>query len=244
MRIDLLTIFPEYFEGPKSNGVVRIAEEKDLLRLKITDIRDFTDDERRTVDDAPFGGGAGMVMKPEPVARALDSVDWSGRRQRIVMLTPRGRVFDQDYANDLAGEDQIALVCGHYEGIDERVYEMATEELSLGDFVLSGGEAAAVAVVDAITRLIPGVLGGEESLAEESFKNGLLEYPHYTRPQVFRDKAVPDVLLSGNHGKIAGWRRRESVLATARRRPDMIAKAALTDEEKAEAERIIGLDDA
>jgi len=245
-RIDILTIFPGYFSEFVREGIGRIAAEKGLLRFAVTDIRDFTDDAHRTVDDYPFGGGPGMVMKPEPVCRAIqkvleaDSVEVRRSPEtRLVILTPRGKVFDQALARELAGAQHLVLVCGHYEGLDERVHELATDEVSIGDYVLSGGEPAAAVVSDAVTRLLPGVLGDAASLTEESFEDGLLEYPQYTRPQIFDSHAVPDVLLSGNHGKISRWRRDERIAATARRRPDLLARASLTKDETQLAERLL-----
>jgi len=225
LKIDVLTIFPDYFSGVLTQGVLRIAAEKRLVEIGLTDIRDFTNDNHRTVDDAPFGGGAGMVMKPEPLYKALASVVQDPAEAgdtRIVILTPRGDVFKQHTARELSDCGHIVLICGHYEGIDERIHELATDEISVGDYVLSGGEAAAAIVMDAVARLVPGVLGSEDSLDEESFEAGLLEYPQYTRPQEFMKKAVPDVLLSGNHGKIARWRREKAMEITKQRRPDLL----------------------
>lgn len=242
MIIDILTIFPGYFESPAREGVLRIAAEKGLADIRVIDIRDFTDDPHRSVDDYPFGGGAGMVMNPGPIYKALVSVLGAAPEKpagaRIVITTPRGRRFDKSLAGDLAKEPRIVFICGHYEGVDERIHELATDELSAGDYVLSGGEPATLAFVDSIVRLLPGVLGGVESLTEESFDGGLLEYPQYTRPREFMNKAVPDVLLSGNHAKIAKWRREQAIIATARRRPDLLAAADLTGEEQEEAARL------
>jgi len=242
MRIDILTILPRFFEAPLEEGVLNIAREKGKLSVKIIDIRDFTEDAHRSVDDYPFGGGAGMVMKPEPIKKALDTLRKPERNRqkskRTILLSPKGKVFDQAYAADLAKETEIVIICGHYEGVDERVRELVTEELSVGDYVLSGGEPAALVVADAVARLLPDVLGGDESLAEESFQTGLLEYPQYTRPREFMNSKVPEVLLSGNHGKISRWRRDMSIEITARRRPDLLTKADLTDEERALAERL------
>ena len=242
MRIDILTIFPRFFEAPLKEGVLNIAREKGKLTVRITDIRDFTEDAHRSVDDYPFGGGAGMVMKPEPIKKALDSLETSEpnrqKPNRIILLSPRGKVFNQAYAEDLAKETDIAIICGHYEGVDERIRELVTEELSVGDYVLSGGEPAALVVADAVARLLPDVLGSDESLAEESFQTGLLEYPQYTRPREFMNSKVPDVLLSGNHGKISRWRRDMSIEITVSRRPDLLAKADLTDKERTLAERL------
>jgi tRNA (guanine37-N1)-methyltransferase len=242
MIIDILTIFPGYFESPSHEGVFRIAAEKGLAEIRVTDIRDFADDPHRSVDDCPYGGGAGMVMKPEPLYKALISVLGTtpdkAAGTRIVITTPRGSRFNQAKAGELALTKHIVFICGHYEGIDERIHELATDELSAGDYVLSGGEPAVLAIADSVIRLLPGVLGGDASLTEESFTGGLLEYPQYTRPQEFMNKAVPDVLLSGNHAKISRWRREQAIAQTARRRPDLLPEADLTEEEQQEAERL------
>lgn len=229
MRIKVLTIFPEYLEAAARDGLLRIASEKGLIDITITDIRDFTDDAHRTVDDYPFGGGPGMVMKPEPIYKALESVLGGTPEEererpgtRIVITTPRGTRFTQKTAAELAQAERLVIICGHYEGVDERIHELATDEFSIGDYVLSGGEAAAAVMIDAAARLIPGVLGSPESLNEESFENGLLEYPQYTRPREFLGKVVPDVLLSGNHGRISRWRREQAIAATKARRPDLL----------------------
>lgn len=242
MKIEILTIFPGYFESLISEGIFRIALDKGLVSVRITDIRDFTEDVHRSVDDYPFGGGAGMVMKPEPLYKALDSVlgnNKATKGTRVIIPTPRGRRFDQAMAQELSGEATLVFLCGHYEGIDERVYAKATDELSIGDYVLSGGEPATVVMLDGVVRLIAGVLGSGESLVEESFANGLLEYPHYTRPREFMNIEVPDVLLSGNHGKISRWRRDQAITMTVRWRPDLIARADLTEKEKQLAERLL-----
>lgn len=239
-RIDILTIFPGYFADFCAEGVGRIAIEKGLLDFNVSDIRDFTRDAHRTVDDYPFGGGPGMVMKPEPVSLAIaKAMTEAPKDTRLVILTPRGKVFDQALASDLSRAKRLVLVCGHYEGLDERIHEIATDDISIGDYVLSGGEPAAAVVADAVTRLLPGVLGHAASLLEESFEDGLLEYPQYTRPQIFNERAVPDVLLSGNHGKISRWRRDQAIIATARRRPDLLRRANLTKEETQLAERLL-----
>lgn len=237
MRIDVLSIFPGYFEGPLSEGILRIAKDKGLLEINTVDIRDFTADKHRQVDDYSYGGGPGMVMKPEPVFRAVESVlggpaaSWDDRG-RTVLLTPRGKTFDQAAAAEFAREDRIILICGHYEGVDERVHDRVSDSISVGDYVLSGGESAATVFIDAVVRLIGGVLGSAESLAEESFKQGLLEYPQYTRPPVYEGMKVPDILLSGDHAKIASWRRAESIRQTYAVRPDLLEKAVLSKEDK------------
>ncbi len=234
MRIDILTIFPGMFRGPFEESIVKRAVEKELVQIFLHDIRDYASDKHRTVDDYPFGGGQGMLMKPEPLFAAVEDVQGqAAERGPIVLLTPQGRLFDQKVAVELARHDRLVLICGHYEGVDARVHEhLATDEISIGDYVLSGGELAAMVVVDAVVRQIPGVLGSPLSSADDSFAEGLLEYPQYTRPADFRGMSVPEVLLSGNHGEIALWRRQQSLLRTARRRPDLLIHADLTKEEK------------
>jgi tRNA (guanine37-N1)-methyltransferase len=222
-------------EGPLGDGIVNRAREAGLVDIRVHDLRSFTDDRHRTVDDTPFGGGPGMVMKAEPFFRAFEAVWPEGRGpgDAVVLLSPRGRRFDQKAARRLAGLDRIMLLCGRYEGIDERVAEsLATEELSLGDFVLTGGEIAALAVVEATVRLLPGALGDETSAETDSFETGLLDWPHYTRPATARGHDVPPVLLSGDHGRIRRWRRREALRATRERRPDLLAAARLSAEDE------------
>ena len=234
MRIDILSIFPAMFRGPFDESIVKRAAEKGLVEIHIHDIRQWAGDRHRTVDDYPFGGGPGMVMKPEPLFAAVESVlEQASERGPIVLLTPQGRLFRQQVARDFAREERLVLLCGHYEGVDARVHEhLATDEISIGDYVLSGGELPAMVIVDAVVREIPGALGAEDASVEESFAQGLLEYPQYTRPADFRGLAVPDVLLSGNHGEVARWRRRERLLRTVRRRPDLLAQAELTEAER------------
>jgi tRNA (guanine37-N1)-methyltransferase len=222
-------------EAPLADGIVNRAREAGLADLRVHDLRAFTDDRHRTVDDAPFGGGPGMVMKAEPFFRAFEALwpEGKGPGDAVVLLTPRGRRFDQKAARRLAGLDRLMLLCGRYEGIDERVAEgLATEELSLGDFVLTGGEVAALAVVEATVRLLPGALGDEESAPADSFEAGLLDWPHYTRPATVRGRGVPKVLLSGDHGRIRRWRRREALRATGERRPDLLREARLSAEDR------------
>ena len=228
----MVTIFPRLVEVPLREGIVGRALEAGLASLHVHDLREFTDDRHRSVDDTPFGGGPGMVMKAEPLLRAVESLPRQGRRE-VVLLSPRGRRFDQRRAEALATLDQVVLLCGRYEGIDERVREeLGAEELSLGDFVLTGGEAAAVAVVEAAVRLMPGALGDEGSAAEDSFTTGILDHPHYTRPADVRGRRVPEVLLSGDHGRIRRWRRKEALRATRERRPDLLQGAVLTPEDR------------
>jgi tRNA (guanine37-N1)-methyltransferase len=234
MRIDILTIFPGMFRGPFEESIVKRAVEKGLVQIFLHDIRDYASDRHRTVDDYTFGGGQGMLMKPEPLFAAVEDVQGQApERGPIVLLTPQGRLFHQEVAVELARQDRLIVICGHYEGVDARVHEhLATDEISIGDYVLSGGELAAMVVVDAVVRQIPGALGSPLSSADDSFAQGLLEHPQYTRPAEFRGMNVPEVLLSGNHGEIARWRHQQSLLRTAQRRPDLLARAELTEEEK------------
>jgi len=235
VRIDLVTIFPNMLEAPLGDGIVNRAREAGLVDLRVHDLRAFTEDRHRSVDDAPFGGGPGMVMKAEPFFRAFESAwpDGRGATDAVILLSPRGRRFDQATARRFARVDRLMLLCGRYEGIDERVAEsLATEELSLGDFVLTGGEVAALAVVEATVRLIPGVLGDEASAESDSFETGLLDWPHYTRPACARGRDVPEVLVSGDHARIRRWRLREALRATRERRPDLLASARLSAEDE------------
>jgi tRNA (guanine37-N1)-methyltransferase len=234
LSIDVVTIFPRMVEAPLAEGIVHRAIEAGLARVRAHDLRAFTDDRHRTVDDTPFGGGPGMVMKAEPFHRAVDALtsEEDGRRA-VVLLSPRGRRFDQEMAERLAALDHLVLLCGRYEGIDERVaVAVATDEVSLGDFVLTGGEVAALAVIEATVRLLPGALGDEGSAAEDSFATGILDHPHYTRPAEVRGGRVPEALLSGDHERIRRWRRKEALRATALRRPDLLARAPLTREDE------------
>jgi tRNA (guanine37-N1)-methyltransferase len=234
MRIDILCLFPEMFVSPFDCSIIKRARERGLVEVVVHNIRGYTHDKHRTVDDYAYGGGPGMVLKPEPIFEAVESikkqVDYSGLP--IILLTPQGRLFTQQVARELALHQNIMLVCGHYEGVDERVREhLITDEISIGDYVLSGGELAAMVVVDAVVRLIPGVLGSPLSFHSDSHSNGLLEYPQYTRPEVYRSWSVPAVLLSGNHGEIARWRRQQAILRTLKRRPDLAKQANLSTEE-------------
>ena len=259
MRFDIISIFPEFFGGPLDYGIVRRAREARLIEACIHDLRDFTHDRHRTVDDRPFGGGEGMVMKPEPLFEAVEKLVYRGHEHggatgvpkgtAIVLLSAAGKLFRQETARQLAQFEQILLICGRYEGVDERVAEhLATDEFSIGDFVLSGGELPAAMIVEAVTRLIPGALGNEDSTVNESFSaaetaagraqqaallreagRGILDYPHYTRPQTFRGWDVPEVLMSGNHEEIRRWRREKALEKTQRNRPDLLADAGLND---------------
>ncbi len=234
MRIDILSLFPGMFAGPFDASIIARARESGAVEIAIHNPRDYTEDKHHVVDDYAYGGGPGMVMKPEPIFDCVDAVQaMTEPRAKVVLLTPQGRLLTHEVVAELAAEPRLILICGHYEGVDERVREhLCEDEISIGDYVLSGGEPAAIVLVDAVTRQQPGVLGSELSLEEESHAQGLLEYPQYTRPAEYRGHAIPDILLSGHHAEIAKWRRRQSIIRTARRRPDLLAKADLTDEER------------
>jgi tRNA (guanine37-N1)-methyltransferase len=230
MRFHILTLFPEAFTSVLSATMLQKGQDRGALQFDLVNIRDFATDKHHVTDDAPYGGGQGMVMKPEPVVSALESIP--GRPWRI-LLTPRGSVLDQKRVRELAALPSLVLVCGRYEGVDERVRAHIDEEISVGDYVLSGGEIGALVVIDAVSRLVPGVLGCEDSAVDESFAAGLLEYPQYTRPPTFRGVEVPQILLSGDHGAIARWRRQESLRRTFETRPDLLEKAELSDDDRA-----------
>ena len=233
MRYDILTLFPELFLPFLKTGVLGRGVEKGLVDVKLINIRDYARGAHKVTDDRPYGGGNGMVMKPGPIARALESVDRVEGRSMVILLTPQGRPFEQSMAWELSEADQLILVCGRYEGVDERIRsEQIDMEVSIGDYILSGGELGALVVLDAVCRLIPGVLGGEGSNKEDSFEDGLLEYPHYTRPRIFRGRNVPPVLLSGDHEEIRLWRRRESLKRTLEKRPELLEKASLSEEDR------------
>ena len=222
MQFDLITLFPDFFTSALSASLLGKALDKGIATVNLINPRDFTQDKHRRVDDEPYGGGVGMVMKPEPIFAAVESLPVLPRRE-VILLTPQGQPMNQPLFKELATNyDQLVLLCGHYEGIDERVMHLVTREVSLGDFVLTGGEIPALALIDGVVRLQPGTVGKAESLSAESFEDGLLDYPHYTRPAVFREYAVPDVLLSGNHGEIARWRHQEQLDRTRDRRPDLL----------------------
>lgn len=265
MKFEIVTIFPDFFRGPLDYGIVRRARENGLIEILVHDLRNFTSDKHRTVDDRPFGGGEGMVLKPEPLFACVESLGVTPRAERaaskenesVILLSPQGRMLTQAVAQDLASLDRIILICGRYEGVDERVNEgLADREISVGDYVLSGGELGAAVIVDAVTRLLPGALGNEASARQESFtaarkavgsgpdstcaSGGLLDYPHYTRPAEFRGMATPEVLIGGNHEEIRKWRRRKALEKTLRNRPELLDRAMLSDEDRklvAEIER-------
>ncbi len=234
MRVDILTLFPGMFRGPFDESIIKRAVDAGVASIHVHDIRRWAKGRHKVADDYPYGGGPGMVLKPEPVFAATEDVlTMAPERGPIVLLTPAGRRFDHDLALELSAEPRLVLLCGHYEGVDARIHEhLATLEVSIGDYVLSGGELAAMVVVDAVVRHLPGALGSPDSVEEESFSQGLLEAPPYTRPPEFRGWSVPEVLLSGNHQEVAKWRRRRSLLLTAQRRPDLLQGADLTDEER------------
>lgn len=233
IHFDVLTVFPEMFASACGFSLLKRAQDKGLIDIRLHDIRGHAEDRHRMTDDAPYGGGGGMVMKVDPIDGALQSVPLAEERCPIILLTPQGERFSQKIAEELAAYPQIILVCGHYEGVDERVREhLVNREISIGDYVLTGGELSAMVIIDAVSRLVPGVLGNCDSAAEDSFSMGLLEYPHYTRPAVYKGWRVPDVLLSGNHREIEAWRRRESLLRTKKRRPDLLREAILTAEDQ------------
>ena len=245
MRIDILTLFPQMFDSPFGVGIFKRAIDQNLVRVNIHNIRDYTHDKHHTVDDYPYGGGAGMVLKPEPIFEAVELIKSGIHSEQedgvlpIILLTPQGRPFSQQIAHELSKYSNLILICGRYEGVDERVCEhLVTDEISIGDYVLSGGELAAMVVVDAVVRLLPGVLGSEVSSWDESHTTGLLEYPQYTRPAVYREWSVPEVLLSGNHAQVAKWRREQAILRTLKRRPELLDKANLCLEERQLADRL------
>jgi tRNA (guanine37-N1)-methyltransferase len=233
MKCDVLTIFPEIFTSYLNESIIKRARSKDILDVRLHNIRDFSSDAHRTVDDSPFGGGAGMVFKPEPIFRAMDFLKEDGEPRKVVLMTPQGRPFDQSIAEAYSKEEKrFVFICGRYEGIDERVKALVDEEISIGDYVLTGGELAALVVIDAVTRLLPGALGDERSIVDESFSWGLLDYPHYTRPREFRGLHVPQVLVSGDHREIEYWRRKQALRKTMEVRPDLLRKVNLTGEDR------------
>lgn len=232
MRIDILTLFPEMFPGVLTSSILGKASEKGIVRFEVTNFRDYSESKHGTVDDTPYGGGGGMVLKPEPLFRAVEAVSGASK-PRVILMCPQGVPYHQKLAEELAQEEHLIFICGHYEGYDERIREhLVTDEISIGDYVLTGGELAAMVVIDSVVRLLPGALGNQTSAVEDSFSTGLLEYPHYTRPAEFRGWKVPDILLSGHHANIEKWRLKESLRRTWERRPDLLDKLELTAEMK------------
>ena len=236
MRIDILSLFPDMFDATLGQSIVGRAQDDGFVDIKVTDFRQYTTDKHRHVDDAPFGGGAGMLLQAQPIFDAMDAIEQETKdtypKGRVILMDPAGRRFDQDFAMELAQEEHLTFICGHYEGYDERSRQLVTDEASLGDYVLTGGELAAMVMVDATVRFVPGVLGNMSSPMGDSFSNGLLEYPQYTRPADFRGMKVPEVLTSGNHEKIREWRMRESLKRTLERRPDLLKTAKLSREQQ------------
>jgi len=232
MRFDIITLLPQIFESAFNVGVLKKGIEKGLIEIRIHNLRDYATDKHRQVDDRPFGGGEGMVLKPEPLFRAVEEIR-EDMSTPVILLSPQGKIFNHKLAEALSNFSQIILICGRYEGVDERVREyLVTDEISIGDYVLSGGEYAALVIIDAVSRFIPGVVGKQESVRKDSFSLGLLDYPQYTRPREFRGLKVPDVLLSGDHKKIALWRKKKSLEVTLRKRPDLLKEKELNEEEK------------
>ncbi|WP_336045849.1 tRNA (guanosine(37)-N1)-methyltransferase TrmD [Solibacillus ferritrahens] len=238
MKIHVLSLFPDMFSGVFGASILKKAQEKGAVELAVTDIRDYSENKQKQVDDYPYGGGAGMVLKPEPMFNAVEAIT-EGRKPRVILMCPQGERFTQKKAEELAKEEDLVFLCGHYEGYDERIRQyLVTDEISIGDFVLTGGELPAMTVIDAVVRLLPGVLGQEDSHIQDSFSTGLLEHPHYTRPADFRGMKVPDILLSGNHAKIDAWREEQSFVRTLERRPDLFDALELTDKQLKLLEKI------
>lgn len=232
MQFDVFTLLPEIFPPYLESSILQRARQRGLIEVRVHNIRDHAHDKHRTTDDIPYGGGGGMVMKPEPVFEAVESILGSAPACPVILLTPQGRVFNQTMAQELSAHERIALLCGRYEGVDERIRQhLVSDEISIGDYVLTGGELPALILIDAVARLLPGALGDPGGATDDSHASGLLEYPHYTRPPEFRGERVPDVLLSGDHAKIAKWRREQSLLRTLEHRPDLLAKAELSGED-------------
>jgi len=233
MRFDVLSIFPEMFQSPLSYSLLKKAQEKGLINICLHDIRDWAEDKHKMTDDAPYGSGCGMVMKVEPVETALTEIKNTELNPLVVLMTPQGEIFNQKVASQLTREKQIIIICGRYEGVDERIREHLTDrEISIGDYILTGGEPSALVLIDAVSRLLPGVLGNDESPFSESFSQGLLEYPQYTRPAEYKEWRVPEILLSGNHAQIESWRKHKSLKRTYKRRPDLLEKAELSAEDR------------
>lgn len=237
MRIDYLTLFPAMFEGVLNQSILKRAQEKDLLQVNTVDFRHFAENKHNQVDDYPFGGGQGMVLKPEPIFNAMDSIERT-EDTRVILMCPQGRPFTQAIANELSQAEHLVFICGHYEGYDERIREhLVTDEISMGDYVLTGGELPAMVMTDALVRLLPDVLGNQQSHMDDSFQDSLLEFPQYTRPRIYKDMNVPDVLLSGNHAHIDNWRHEQKILRTWEKRPDLLEQYPLTKKDQEIIER-------
>ena len=244
MKCDVLTLFPDILTAYLNESILKRARENKLLDVRLVNIRDFTSDVHRTVDDYPFGGGSGMVFKPEPIFRAMDHLNKDGESRKVILLSPQGSTFNQKMAESFSRETgRLTFICGRYEGVDERVKHLVDEEVSIGDYVMTGGELAALVIIDAVTRLVPGAVGDEQSVLDESFSSGLLEYPQYTRPREFRGMRVPDVLLSGNHEEIRLWRRQQSLRTTMKVRPDLLDQVDLDESDKRMIDDISSEDD-
>ena len=245
MHFDVFTLFPDILKSPLQESILKRAQDMGRVSVALHNIRDYTTDKHHVTDDAPYGGGGGMVIKPEPIFAAVESVLGEALADTpVILLTPQGRLFHQDAARELVAHERLALICGRYEGVDERVRQfLVTDEISIGDFVLTGGELPALVIIDAVTRLVPGVLGDAGATIDDSHANGLLEYPHYTRPAEFRGHGVPDVLLSGHHAQVAQWRRRESIRRTWERRPDLLEQAGLAAQDRQFIDELISAQD-
>ncbi len=242
MIIQILSLFPEMFAGPFQNSILKRAQEQKIIEFRFINFRDFTLDKHRMVDDIPYGGGSGMVLKPEPIYRSLQFAKETKPDPKVILLTPQGETFKQQTARELAAEEHLVMICGHYEGFDERIRSFVDMELSIGDYVLTGGELAAMVISDAVARLLPGVLGSEESAIKDSFSENLLDYPQYTRPVEFEGLQVPEILLSGHHAKIEAWRRQQALIRTAKRRPDLLNGLSLSEQEKQLLRQTLSLD--
>lgn len=238
VRFDIITLFPRMFDSPLQESIIKRAQQKGLAQISIHDLRDYTDNKYRTADDYPYGGGAGMVMKVEPIVKAIEAIKYATGKTRTILTTPQGAVLNQKTAQRLSSYSQVVFVCGRYEGVDERVLSFIDEEISIGDYILTGGEIAVLVIIDCVARLIPGVVGDRASVVEDTFSNFLLKYPQYTRPRKFRKFEVPDVLISGDHTKVKKWRRVEALKKTFYKRPDLLQKAILTNEDRERIEQI------
>lgn len=244
LRFDIITLFPRTFFSPLQESIIKKAQDRGLIHISVHDLREYTEDKHRTADDGPYGGGAGMVMKVEPIVKALEAIKAPSGNTRTLLTSPQGPAFSQDTAQRLSRYDQVVVICGRYEGVDERVLGFVDEEVSIGDYILTGGELPALVIIDAVARLVPGVVGDMASVLEDTFANALLKYPQYTRPNLFRGREVPEVLMSGNHEKIRAWRKMQALRKTLQRRPDLLQRAVLNEEDKQILQSIKKYDDA